>query len=141
METIVEKLKQLQEKRHLDAQRKYSEIVLRYAHPRGGDAEAIEAAMEELRFDNHRLEHDIHLVRQYHKYLEGDGNPVTKGGRQDAEDIRKGHPDVFLFWDEQDGRKTPLTVQEQGGSKQDHPQGKSHEQKHASPNSQGSSQQ
>lgn len=117
METIVEKLKQLQARRHRDAQRVYSEILLRFDEPRQGDAETIEKAMKELKIDDHRLEHDIHLIVRYRGYLNGDGNPATKGGEKDAEDIRKGHPDLFMFLDEKEGRKTALTGGDKGEGK------------------------
>ena len=98
MESVLEQLRQLRRQRHDSAEKTYSEILLRFDQPREGDARALDAAMIELHFDEHRLEHDVHLVQRYREYLEAakQQGEAARAARKDAEIIRRGNRTLFL---------------------------------------------
>lgn len=100
METVLDQLQALRDKRHEAAQRVYSEIAMRYDKPRPGDAEALEQAMRELHIDMHHLEADLHLVQQYRTYLEAEAKSAP-GCEHCAQDIRHGNKALFMALDDE----------------------------------------
>lgn len=98
MEPIVQKLREYRDRRREKAQLKYSRILLRFDHPKPKDARTLNAVMKQLSIDEHELESDILLIHQYRCYLgrKSDSNPNVRGCRDDAENIRRMHPRLFL---------------------------------------------
>jgi hypothetical protein len=101
MEPIIQQLQEYRKHRREVAERKYSKIVLRFDQPKPKDARILNAVMKELEIDEHELESDIQLIHQYRAYLgrKGEGNPNIRGGKEDAENIRRMHPRLFLAMD------------------------------------------
>jgi hypothetical protein len=98
MERLVKQLHEHRDQRREEAERKYSEILLRFDHPGPGDAATLDGVMEELGIDVNELESDIQLLHQYRAYLgrKAEENPSIRGGKEDADNIRKMHPRLFL---------------------------------------------
>jgi len=102
MEPIIQQLRDYREQRQRAAEYKYSQVILRFDHPQPGDAQALHQAMLELNIDEQELESDIQLLHQYRAYLgrKDEGNPAMRGGRDDAQNIRKMHARLFLAMDQ-----------------------------------------
>jgi hypothetical protein len=109
MEPIIQKLQEYRDHRREEAELKYSQIVLRFDHPQPDDAQALDEAMKELNIDQHELESDIQLIHQYRAYLgqKGERNPNIRGGKEDAENIRRMHPRLFLAMGQDDESAGP----------------------------------
>lgn len=101
MEPIVKQLQEYRDHRREEAERKYSQIVLRFDHPQPGDAQTLDEVMAQLDIDVNELESDIQLIHQYRAYLgrKAEKNPNIRGGKEDADNIRKMHPRLFLAMD------------------------------------------
>jgi hypothetical protein len=108
MEPIIQQLREYRERRQQRAERKYSRIVLRFDHPKPKDARTLDAVMKLLEIDEQELESDIQLIHQYRAYLgrKGERNPNIRGGKQDAENIRRMHPRLFLSLEKQQQKKS-----------------------------------
>jgi len=98
MEPIIKQLQEYRDQRKEDAELRYSQVVQRFDDPKPGDAATLDEVMEELDIDLNELESDILLIHQYRAYLgrKGEENPSARGGEEDAENIRKMHPRLFL---------------------------------------------
>jgi hypothetical protein len=104
MEPIIQELQEYRDRRRKEAERKYSEIVLRFDDPHPDDAQGLDEAMRELNIDQHELESDIQLILQYRAYLgqKGERNPNIRGGKEDADNIRRMHPRLFLAMEQEE---------------------------------------
>jgi hypothetical protein len=104
METAVDQLKKLRQKRHDDALLTYSKLLLRFDSPQAGDAETLDRAMCELKIDVRQLEADMHLILHYRQYQcdkpHVDSGAASRKDQKDADCIRRGNRRLFLALDQ-----------------------------------------
>jgi len=122
MEAIIQQLREYRERRRERAERKYSRIILRFDHPKPKDARTLDAVMKELAIDEHELDSDIHLIHQYRAYLgrKGEHNPNIRGCREDAENIRRMHPRLFLAMEKKKRKSQDEPSRGVAGDEKDH---------------------